>query len=112
MTPPAEAASSNRRSMPEATVEVVTNWLRIVAEPMRVRIMILLDTFNRGATVQQLCERLPATTHQNVSKHLAVLYGAGLVTRSKEGNAVRYELADWTALWMVDQIAAQVVSDT
>jgi DNA-binding transcriptional ArsR family regulator len=100
-----------RQLMAESTVEVVTNWLRVIAEPMRVRIMVLLDGFDRGATVQQLCDGLPVTTHQNVSKHLAVLYGAGFVTRSKEGNAVRYALVDWTALWMVDQLATQVASD-
>lgn len=77
-----------------------------MGDPTRVRLMWMLDR-SGGATVQQLCDQLP-TTHQNVSKHLIALWQAGFVTRAREGNTVRYQLIDWTALWVVDQIAASV----
>ena len=35
-----------------------------------------------------------AASQQNVSKHLGVLLGAGIVTRSRDGNFVRYAIAD------------------
>jgi DNA-binding transcriptional ArsR family regulator len=44
------------------------------------------------------------TTHQNVSKHLAVLYQAGMVSRRKQGPSVRYALVDWTGWWLVEQM--------
>jgi DNA-binding transcriptional ArsR family regulator len=81
--------------------------LRVIAEPTRIRIMGLL---NEGeATVQELTDRL-ATTHQNVSKHLGVLYQSGMVSRRKEGNCVRYALVDWTGWWLVEQIGASVTA--
>lgn len=90
-------------------LEIVTARLRIIAEPMRVRLMWLLDEHG-SATVQELQDRLPSTTHQNVSKHLNVLHQTGLVTRAREGNSVRYELVDWTALGVIEQIAASVAA--
>lgn len=63
----------------------------------------------REATVQELTDRL-ATTHQNVSKHLGVLYQAGIVSRRREGSCVRYALVDWTGWWLVEQIAGSVAA--
>jgi DNA-binding transcriptional ArsR family regulator len=54
------------------------------------------------ATVQDLTDEL-ATTHQNVSKHVGILYQAGIVTRRKDGTKVWYALADFTALRLVEQ---------
>ncbi len=69
------------------------------------RILALLE---RGeASVQELTDGLP-TTHQNVSKHLAALHQAGIVSRRREGSWVRYSLADYTALRLVEQAAAGV----
>jgi DNA-binding transcriptional ArsR family regulator len=87
-------------------LELVTERLRIIAEPTRVRILWHLEAHG-GATVQQVCDGLGAA-HQNVSKHLRVLYGAGLVSRSRQGNGVRYELSDWSALWIIEKMSASV----
>lgn len=89
-------------------LDVVMLRLRVICEPTRVQLMVLLDQGGR-ATVQQLTDRLP-TTHQNVSKHLRVLHDAGMVARSRDGVYVYYELADWSALWLVEQIASSIAS--
>lgn len=61
---------ANRRLSDEA-IDLIAARLRVIAEPNRIRILGLL---NEGeATVQELTDRL-MTTHQNVSKHLGVLY--------------------------------------
>lgn len=57
--------------------------------------------------MQELTDRL-MTTHQNVSKHLGVLYQAGMVSRRKEGSSVQYALVDWTGWWLVEQMATSV----
>lgn len=89
----------------DEAVDLISARLRVVAEPNRIRILGLL---NQGdATVQELTDHL-MTTHQNVSKHLGVLYQAGMVSRCKEGNAVRYALVDWTGWWLVEQMASSV----
>lgn len=90
-------------------LEIVSSRLRIIAEPMRVRLMLLLDEHG-AATVHELQDRLPPTTQANVSKHLAVLHQAGLVARARSGNSVRYELVDWTALGVIEQVKASVAT--
>jgi DNA-binding transcriptional ArsR family regulator len=72
-------------------VEVIAQRFRVLGEPMRIK---LLDRLRDGdATVQGLQEATGAS-QQNVSKHLGVLLGAGIVSRSKEGNFARYSITD------------------
>jgi DNA-binding transcriptional ArsR family regulator len=73
-----------------------------VAEPNRIRILQMLE--RNEATVQELTDDL-ATTHQNVSKHLGILYQSGIVSRRKDGTKVWYALADFTACQLVEQAA-------
>jgi DNA-binding transcriptional ArsR family regulator len=98
---------SLRRPLPDEAIEVIAARLRVIAEPTRIRLMELL---NEGeATVQELTDRV-VTTHQNVSKHLAVLHQAGMVSRRKQGPSVRYALVDWTGWWLVEQMGASVAA--
>lgn len=96
--PPAQQLS-------DEAIELIAARLRVIAEPNRIRILALLN--EREATVQELTDRL-MTTHQNVSKHLGVLYQAGMVSRRKDGISVRYTLVDWTGWWLVEQMATSV----
>ena len=45
------------------------------------------------ATVGEL-QQATGASQQNVSKHLGLLHRSGLVTRKREGNFVRYAIAD------------------
>ena len=77
--------------LPDTLVELIAERFRVVGEPMRIR---LLDALRDGPlTVNELTEAVGAT-QQNVSKHLAVLAGAGIVAREKDGNRVRCSIAD------------------
>lgn len=96
-------------TMTADALEIVTARLRVIAQPMRVRLMSLLDEHG-AATVQELQDQLPPTTRQNVSQHLMVLHHAGVVARTRIGQSVSYELADWTALGVIEQIAASVAA--
>lgn len=80
----------------------------MIAEPTRLRLMAVLN--EGGASVQVLAGRL-SSSQQNVSKHLGVLYRAGIVSRRKQSPWVHYELVDWTGWWIVEQIAAAVISE-
>jgi DNA-binding transcriptional ArsR family regulator len=99
--------ASLRRPLPDEAIEVIAARLRVIAEPMRIRLMGLLDQGDAG--VQELAARL-GTTHQNVSRHLGVLHQAGMVSRRRDGTGVRYSLVDWTGWWLVEQIGASVLS--
>jgi DNA-binding transcriptional ArsR family regulator len=77
--------------LPDALVDLIAQRFRVLGEPMRIK---LLDAIRENdATVQELQEATGAS-QQNVSKHLGVLLGAGLVTRTKDGNFARYSIAD------------------
>jgi len=83
-------------------LDFVARRLQAVAEPNRIRILTMLQ--EKEATVQDLTDEL-ATTHQNVSKHLGILYQAGIVSRRKDGTKVWYALADFTVCRLVEQAA-------
>lgn len=77
--------------LPDALVELIAQRFRVIAEPMRIR---LLDALRDGPmTVNELTEALGAS-QQNVSKHLGVLAQAGIVGREKDGTRVRCFIAD------------------
>ncbi len=77
--------------LPEALVELIAARFRVIGEPMRIRLLDRLR--DGGATVQELSQATGAS-QQNVSKHLGVLLSAGIVSREKQGNFTRYEIAD------------------
>ena len=77
--------------LPDPLVELIADRFRVLGEPMRIK---LLDQLREGpATVGELTA-ITGSSQQNVSKHLGVLHAAGVVSRSKEGTSVRYEIAD------------------
>jgi len=86
-------------------IDLVSARLRAIADPNRIRLLGMLN--EHDATVTELADRM-ATTHQNVSHHLGLLHQAGIVSRSKEGNSVRYALIDWSGWWLIEQIASAV----
>lgn len=77
--------------LPEPLIELIARRFRVIGEPMRIK---LLDALRDGGmTVGELVEATGAN-QQNVSKHLAVLYEAGIVARTKVGTKTRYEILD------------------
>ncbi len=91
--------------MPEEIVDLLAQRFRVLGEPMRIRI---LDALKDGeSTVGDLTVRLGAS-QQNVSKHLGVLYQAGLVRRSKERTYVHYEIADASVFDLCEQVCGGV----
>jgi DNA-binding transcriptional ArsR family regulator len=77
--------------LPAPLVELIAERFRVLGEPMRIR---LLDALREApGTVAEL-QQATGASQQNVSKHLGVLLRGGLVSRSKEGNFSRYEIAD------------------
>lgn len=105
---PDRRAGPQRALLADDALDLTAAWLRMIAEPTRLRLMAVLN--EGGASVQVLAGRL-SSSQQNVSKHLGVLYRAGIVSRRKQSPWVHYELVDWTGWWIVEQIAAAVISE-
>jgi DNA-binding transcriptional ArsR family regulator len=83
-------AKSSSIIKPE-TFEAVADLFTVLADPTRLRILYLLK--QRAEYVSDLVEK-SGLKQSNVSKHLAMLYDAGLVCRERNGNQIRYSVRD------------------
>ena len=91
--------------LPAPLAELIAERFRVIGEPMRIRI---LDSLREGdATVGELAGRL-GTSQQNVSKHLALLAQAGMVSRQKQGTAVRCAIADDTVFELCERVCGDL----
>ncbi len=77
--------------MGDKMLDVVTRRFRTLGEPYRLRIVQELEAGEKsvGDPVAALDGNQP-----NVSKHLQILSGAGLVGRRREGTSVFYAISD------------------
>src|SRR5438477_491960 len=82
-----------------ALFESIAVMGKAFASPRRLELLDLLAQGPR--TVDQLAKASKQST-ANASQHLQALYAAGLVSREREGNKVRYDLAgeDVLQLWL------------
>lgn len=98
----------SRESLPERVIDLTARRLWLVTEPKRIA---LLEALSEGeASVQDLADRV-GLAHQNASHHLTYLWKAGVLSRRNEGTTTLYAISDWTAWWVVEQIARWVQSD-
>ena len=87
--------------LPEELATLIADRFRVMGDPLRIR---LLDRLRAGeATVTELVD-VVGSSQQNVSKHLGVLHQAGIVARAKDGNRVRYSIADPTVFDMCETV--------
>lgn len=99
------APQSLPHPLPEPLLELVAQQFRVLGEPMRLR---LLDRLREGeATVTELQEALDAS-QQNVSKHLGILHGAGMVARTKRGTSVVYSISDASVFELCELVCGGV----
>lgn len=77
--------------MQDKIIDLVARRFQILGEPCRLRI---LQSLQDGAmTVNQIVDRLHGN-QPNISKHLQILFDAGLVARRRSGNSIFYSIAD------------------
>jgi DNA-binding transcriptional ArsR family regulator len=91
--------------LPEDLAELIARRFRVLADPLRVRMLDLLrdDELSVNAIAEQL-----AAGQQNVSKHLNVLADAGMVHRRKDGNHVYYGIADEGVFALCEQVCGSL----
>ena len=90
---------------PDELVELIARRFQLLSEPTRIR---LLDRLReREATVHELAAGL-GTSQQNVSKHLTLLAGAGVLGRRKDRNRVYYRIVDEDVLDVCEQVCVSV----
>ena len=86
-----EEAKNWNFNMPDEMLEAISNRFKLLAEPMRLKILRTLC--EREHTVQEIVKSINAS-QANVSKHLTLMHDNGLVTRRKDGLKCYYRIAD------------------
>ncbi|MGI9540135.1 MAG: ArsR/SmtB family transcription factor [Miltoncostaeaceae bacterium] len=93
--------------MTDQLVERVAQRLSSIGDPTRIR---LLNALRDGeASVGELTE-VAGTTQQNVSRHLRILHGEGILERRRDGNYVRYRIADPAIFAICDAVCGGVIA--
>ena len=75
----------------ERLYEVVSDYFGLLAEPTRLKILGAICDGERS--VSDIVERVGAT-QTNVSRHLNLMYGRGVLKRRREGQMTFYSIAD------------------
>lgn len=93
--------------LPKSVIELTAQRLWAIAEPNRIALLEALRTGEAG--VQELADNV-GLPHQNASHHLTILWRAGILGRRREASMNLYAIEDWSAWWVVEQIADWVRS--
>jgi len=94
-------AKHARRELSEAALAMIAERFKVLAEPMRLK--ILHAVWDEERTVSEIIDAVDGL-QANVSKHLGVLQQAGLVRRRKDGLRAFYRIADPTVFELCEAV--------
>jgi DNA-binding transcriptional ArsR family regulator len=96
------------RHLSAAAMAEVAERFRALGEPAR---LAILDALRDGErTVSELVDAT-GQAQANVSRHLAVLHGAGFVSRRRDGTFVRYTVTDVQVYQLCDLMCGRIERD-
>jgi len=93
------------RALTVAELEQIAARFKVLGEPMRLR--ILQAVCKEPRTVNDIVIAT-GSTQANVSKHLALLATAGILTRKRAGQRVYYGMKDRLAVKLCELVRAQM----
>lgn len=96
-----------KKELNDAALEMIASRFRLMSEPMRLKILHTLG--EREMNVSDIVAATGAN-QANVSKHLGILYDAGVVNRRKEGLTVNYRVSDDTIFELCDVVCSRLKS--
>lgn len=99
------ALRQRHKQLTEEAFELIASRFRVLAEPMRLKILHALG--DREMTVTELVAATGAG-QANISKHLAILADARLASRRKEGLNVFYRVSDETVFDLCDAVCSSL----
>jgi ArsR family transcriptional regulator len=89
----------------DEALELIANRFRLLSEPMRLKILHTLG--DREMNVTEIVLKTGAS-QANVSKHLAALLDAAVVSRRKEGLTANYRVTDVTIFELCDAVCSRL----
>lgn len=88
-------------------VQQVAEYFSLLSEPMRLRLLHLLREEEK--CVQELVEATH-TSQANVSKHLKVMWQAGILSRRSEGTCAYYRVEDHMIFELCNQVCDRLAT--
>lgn len=105
-SPDPDAPHALARPIAPAAAELVGRRLAAISQPVRIRLIDVLD--RRGETRVQVLAEEVGISLTDASQHLAFLLRAGVVRRRREGRHAYYELIDREAVHIYNLVAEQL----
>lgn len=93
------------KTLSDETLEQVAVFLKSIAGPTRLK--ILRSLHDEEKTVSQIIEETKAG-QSNISKHLATLTWAHIVTSRREGTSIYYRIADPNITLICDTVCRSI----
>jgi DNA-binding transcriptional ArsR family regulator len=94
-----------KRLLTDVELQRVATHFRLLGEPMRLK--ILQSVCRQRRSVGEIVAATGAT-QANISKHLALLASAGILTREKGGQSVYYGMKDQLAVKLCELVHEQL----
>lgn len=85
----------------EEALDMIAERFRIMAEPVRLR---LLNSLRNGEMSVTELTNILHTSQPNVSKHLRLLFDAGILRRDQRGNTAFYSICDDTIFTLCEVV--------
>ncbi|HYG24299.1 MAG TPA: metalloregulator ArsR/SmtB family transcription factor [Verrucomicrobiae bacterium] len=101
------ATGKQKRLLTDGELEGIAQHFRLLGEPMRLKI---LQALCRGPLSVNDIVTAVGATQANVSKHLALLAAAGILTRKKEGQCVFYGMKDQLTIRLCELVHDQLIA--
>ena len=95
------------RDLTEAELEKVAGQFRLLGEPMRLKVLQALC--RRPLAVGEIVAATGAT-QSNISKHLALLSAAGLISRHKDGQFFYYEMSNRLTMKLCELVHKELLN--
>lgn len=97
--------NKNNNILNDDALNIVAQTFQALAVPIRLAILQGLQSGPKSVT--EICEEMH-TTQPNISKHLKVMLGAGLVKRTASGQQKFYEIADTMVYELCDLVCGSI----
>jgi DNA-binding transcriptional ArsR family regulator len=91
----------------DVLLEQVSGYFSVLSEPTRLKIIRALC--DGPKSVNDIVEEV-ASTQSNVSRHLNLMYRAGVLTRRKDGTLVLYQVKDATVVELCRMVCVHVAA--
>lgn len=94
-----------QKQLSDEAIEMIAARFRVLSEPMRLKILHTLG--DAEMSVGELVDTVGGS-QANVSKHLGLMFEAGLVARRREGVTIYYRIADETIFELCETVCSSL----